>query len=103
MKIIISGKEDGAGVKYTYDLYDEYDPETEVHSMARTTGYTCTAVADLILSGKFDRKGVCPPELVGRKPGSFEYVRDYLAARKVHYKMERKEIQPLPYSEGATP
>ena len=103
MKIIISGKEDGAGVKYTYDLYDEYDPETKVHSMARTTGYTCTAVADLILSGKFDRKGVCPPELVGRKPGSFEYVRDYLAARKVHYKMERKEIQPLPYSEGATP
>jgi lysine 6-dehydrogenase len=92
MKIIISGKEDGAGLEYTYDLYDEYDPETDVHSMARTTGYTCSAVADLILAGKFDRRGVCPPEFVGQEPGSFEYVWDYLAARKVRYKMERKEI-----------
>ena len=91
MKIIISGKEDGTAVQYTYDLYDEYDPETEVHSMARTTGYTCTAVADLILEGKFNRRGVCPPEFVGQEPGGFEYVRDYLAVRNVHYKMEREE------------
>ena len=27
------------------DLYDEYDPATGTLSMARTTGYTCTAVA----------------------------------------------------------
>jgi saccharopine dehydrogenase-like NADP-dependent oxidoreductase len=92
MKVIIAGKEDGVDVEYTYDLYEEYDPETKVHSMARTTGYTCTAVADLILAGKFDRQGVCPPEFVGQNPGSFEYVRDYLAARNVHYKMERKEV-----------
>ena len=92
MKIIISGKEDGTAVQYEYDLYDEYDPETEIHSMARTTGYTCTAVADLILAGKFNRQGVCPPEFVGQEPGSFEYVKDYLAARNVQYKMERKEI-----------
>ena len=92
MKIIISGKEDGTAVQYEYDLYDEYDPETEIHSMARTTGYTCTAVADLILAGKFNRQGVCPPEFVGQEPGSFKYVKDYLAARNVQYKMERKEI-----------
>ena len=59
--------------------------------MTRTTGYTCTAVADLILEGKFNRRGVYPPEFVGREPGSFEHVRDYLAARNVNYKMERKE------------
>ncbi len=92
MKIIISGREDGAGMEYTYDLYDEYDPVTGVHSMARTTGYTCTAVADLMLAGKFKHPGVCPPEFVGQEPGSFEYVRDYLAARKVYYRMERKAI-----------
>jgi len=92
MKIIISGKEAGRPVQYIYDLYDEYDPETKIHSMARTTGYTCTAVADLLLAGKFNRQGVSPPEYVGQNPGSFEYVRDYLAARNVQYKMERKEI-----------
>jgi lysine 6-dehydrogenase len=91
MKIIITGKEDGKVIRYTYDLYDEYDPQTEVHSMARTTGYTCTAVADLILAGKFDRHGVCPPEFVGQEPGCFEHVRDYLAARNVQYRVDRKE------------
>jgi saccharopine dehydrogenase-like NADP-dependent oxidoreductase len=91
MKIIISGRENDISVQYEYDLYDEYDPQTKIHSMARTTGYTCTAVADLILEGKFERQGVCPPEFVGQEPGSFEYVRDYLAARNVQYKMERKE------------
>lgn len=91
MKVFISGREDGKAVQYEYDLYDEFDPVTKIHSMARTTGYTCTAVADLLLAGKFDRQGVCPPEFVGQEPGSFEYVRDYLAARNVHYKMERKE------------
>lgn len=92
MKIIISGKEDGAAVRYVYDLYDEYDLETDTISMARTTGYTCTAVADLILKGKYNRNGVCPPEYVGQEPGNFEYVRDYLAERNVHYKVERKEL-----------
>jgi len=91
MKIILSGKENYKDVQYEYDLYDEYDPETEVHSMARTTGYTCTAVADLILDGKYDRPGISPPEFVGRNPGSFEYVLDYLAARNVQYRVERKE------------
>lgn len=93
MKIIISGKENGRAVQYQYDLYDEYDPKTKIHSMARTTGYTCTAVANLILSGKFGRQGVSPPEFVGQQSGSFEYVRDYLAARNVQYKVERKEGQ----------
>ena len=68
MKIIISGKENDSSVQYTYDLYDEYDPETAVHSMARTTGYTCTAVADLLLAGKFDHKGVCPLNLWDNNP-----------------------------------
>lgn len=91
MKVFINGRENGKAVTYEYDLYDEFDPETKIHSMARTTGYTCTAVADLLLAGKFNRQGVCPPEFVGQEPGCFEYVRDYLAARNVQYKMERKE------------
>jgi saccharopine dehydrogenase-like NADP-dependent oxidoreductase len=91
MKIIISGKEEGFDVGYTYELYDEFDPGTNVHSMARTTGYTGTAVADLLLTGRFRRKGVCPPEYLGRETGCFEYVWDYLAARNVHYQVQRQE------------
>ncbi len=91
MRIIISGHEKGLEVTYTYDLYDEYDPETKVHSMARTTGYTGTAAANLLLAGRFKRKGVCPPEYLGGEAGCFEYVRDYLAARNVQYRVQRQE------------
>jgi saccharopine dehydrogenase-like NADP-dependent oxidoreductase len=91
MRIIISGKEDGIPVEYSYELYDELDPTTNIHSMARTTGYTGTAMAELILARKFDRKGVSPPEFVGRVPGCLEWVRNYLAARKVVYQMNRLE------------
>jgi saccharopine dehydrogenase-like NADP-dependent oxidoreductase len=92
MKIIIRGKEKGGTaekVEYVYDLYDEYDLETNTISMARTTGYTCTAVADLLLQGKVDRKGVMPPEFVGQQEGNFDHVIDYLRQRGVFYKVER--------------
>ncbi len=89
MKIIILGKENGQEVQYTYELYDEYDLETDTISMARTTGYTCTAVANLVLSGRFGRKGVSPPEYVGQEPGNFEATLEYLRERRVFYRVNR--------------
>lgn len=77
--------------KWQYDLLDHYDAETDTISMARTTGYTCTAVANLVLSGRFDQKGICPPEFVGREEGCFDFVMDYLNARKVHYRHTKSE------------
>jgi len=92
MKIIIKGKENGKKLEYQYDLYDEYELETETISMARTTGYTCTAVADLLLKGKYTRKGVSPPEYVGQKEGSFEHVVEYLRERGVFYHAEKVSL-----------
>ncbi|HKI79970.1 MAG TPA: saccharopine dehydrogenase C-terminal domain-containing protein [Ignavibacteriaceae bacterium] len=85
LKLIISGKENGISKKYTYELFDEYDKETDISSMARTTGYTCTATARLILNGKFNRKGICPPEFVGAEPGCYEFVLSELNKRNVVY------------------
>ena len=73
--------------KWQYDLLDHYDPETDTISMARTTGFTCTAVANLVLSGRFDRKGISPPEFVGPDEHCFNFVMDYLRERKVHYRL----------------
>ena len=69
---------------------DRYDKITNTISMARTTGYTCTAVANLILEGKFVKKGVLPPEFVGENPSNFQYVVDYLKARGVNYTVTKK-------------
>jgi saccharopine dehydrogenase-like NADP-dependent oxidoreductase len=89
MRLVITGEEGGKPATYTYDLYDEYDPATRTLSMARTTGYTCTAVALLILDGGYSQKGISPPEFVGRADGCRERVEKYLEDRGVRYRMQR--------------
>ncbi len=89
MRLVISGEEDGKPAIYTYDLYDEYDSATETLSMARTTGYTCTAVARLVLEGRYSQEGISPPEFVGRADGCRERIEKYLEDRGVSYRMQR--------------
>ncbi len=89
MRLVISGEEDGKRVTYTYDMYDEYDPVTGALSMARTTGYTCTAVTRLVLNGSYSQKGISPPEFVGRVDGCRKRVEKYLEDRGVHLRMQR--------------
>ena len=88
MRLVISGEENGKPATYTYDLYDEYDPATGALSMARTTGYTCTAVAQLVLDGDYSQKGISPPEFVGRAAGCRERVEKYLEDRGVRCRMQ---------------
>lgn len=91
LKLIISGQEDGRKKRYTYSMLDRYNAETGTPSMARTTGYTCTAVARLILDGSFERKGICPPEYVGQVEGCLERVINDLKDRGVVYRLEAGE------------
>jgi len=91
MKINIKGtNSDGRKTVITYDLYDRYCPVSDTSSMARTTGYTATAVANLVLENKFSSQGIFPPELLGKHPSCFQFVIDYLKDRGVHY--SKKEI-----------
>lgn len=53
--------------------------------MARTTGYTATAAANMFMEGLFSEKGVFPPELIGKYEPCFNYILEYLADRQVRY------------------
>ncbi|MDF2384206.1 saccharopine dehydrogenase NADP-binding domain-containing protein [Nostoc ellipsosporum NOK] len=75
-----------------YDLLDKYDEASQTSSMARSTGYTCTAAVNLISKGLFTEKGVYPPELVGRHKECFDFVLHYLGERGVHW---RKTTRPV--------
>lgn len=86
MRVEVSGAKNGQKVRYTYDLLDRYDPTTGTTSMARTTGYTCTAGVRLVASGAFKRPGVSPPEFLGREPGCFLAVMKELAKRGVVFR-----------------
>jgi len=85
MRVTVKGEENGSHVEHSYDLYDEYCPESNVSSMARTTGYTACAAAEMLLNGLVKTPGILPPELIGRMDGVLEFALGYLAERNVIY------------------
>jgi lysine 6-dehydrogenase len=92
MRITLIGEnEKGDTKKVVFSLYDEYDPATRTSSMARTTGYTATAAANMLLDGLFSEKGIFPPELIGRHEKCYQYILNYLEERNIHY-LEKSEI-----------
>lgn len=86
MRIIVEGVKDGRNHRYTYDLFDTYDPVTKVHSMARTTGYTATMAVRMVAQGLYTRKGVSAPELIGRKKECVDFLLKGLEQSGVIYK-----------------
>ncbi|MCD6202508.1 MAG: saccharopine dehydrogenase NADP-binding domain-containing protein [Bacteroidales bacterium] len=85
MRVEISGKRDGRKEKFVYTLLDRYDREKKITSMARTTGYTCTALVNLMLNGKVEGPGIIPPETVAVKEENFTFILQYLKERNVDY------------------
>jgi lysine 6-dehydrogenase len=86
LRVTLKGENDkGETEEVVYSMYDEYSSATETSSMARTTGYTATAAANLFLEGLFSEKGVFPPELVGKHKTCFDYFFNYLEERDIHY------------------
>ena len=93
MRITLKGEnENGQQEEVVYNLYDEYCHKTQTASMSRTTGYTATAVANIVLEGLFEEKGVFPPELVGKHEVCFKFILKYLEDRNIHYKKSSIQI-----------
>jgi lysine 6-dehydrogenase len=92
MKIIVKGIEGNLKKEIVYNLFDRYNEKTNTSSMARTTGYTCTAAVNLILENKFTRKGICPPEYLGEDKNCFDYIINYLKEREVNYYLQEKYL-----------
>lgn len=91
MRIRMSGEENGQPKTYEYNLLDHTEKSTGTLSMARTTGYTCTAVANLVMEGVYARKGISPPEYIGEEQAHFDFVVSYLKDRNVLYQVSRTE------------
>ncbi len=83
LRIEIRGKEGNEKKKYVYEIFDRYDKDSKTTSMARTTGFTCTAVARLILKGNLKNKGILPPEYIGAIPGYKDKVLNILKQKNI--------------------
>jgi len=88
MRIRIKGEEENNKVCYTYNLLDSYKENTI--SMARTTGFTCSAVSNLVLENKYNKTGISPPEYLG---GFHEFINNYLKERGVIYRSEKEILR----------
>jgi len=53
----VEGRQGSREVSHVFRMSDRYDPQSGIHSMARTTGYTATAAGE--------RKVICDEEVTG--------------------------------------
>jgi saccharopine dehydrogenase-like NADP-dependent oxidoreductase len=59
--------------------------------MSRTTGYTCTACANMLIEKIFNEKGIIPLEIIGKNKINYDYIINYLKDRKVNLITNKKE------------
>lgn len=86
MRVIVQGKKGEKKLQYTYDLLDYYDKTTKATSMSRTTGFPCAIMARLIAQEEYLRKGVIPPEYIGKEHKIYQKVLTELEKRNLFYK-----------------
>ncbi len=88
MRIRITGTDEHGPRRFEYNLLDRTDEATNTLSMARTTGYTCTAAVHLVAQERFTRKGICPPEYLGESEDNFRFILNFLNQRNVVYRVK---------------
>ncbi len=93
MRVRVEGTEGGKKVRHSYHLFDRYDADTDTSSMARTTGYTCTAMVRMVARNLYTEPGISPPELVGRDKACFDFVMKELEDRDVRFRHEIEEME----------
>lgn len=92
MQIVVEGEKDGAARRTVYDLLDRYDPASDTHSMARTTGYPATMAVRMLAAGLYAQKGISPPEFVGKHPAAVDFILKGLEERGIVYKRRDEAI-----------
>ncbi len=85
MQIRVKGQIGGEDKTIIYDLYDEHCNKTNIHSMARTTGYTATVVLRQMMAGKINAIGVHAPEMLAFDAELVEEILKGLKERAVVY------------------
>jgi len=83
MRSKVMGHEGSTPAGYEYLIYDKFDKKSGIHSMSRTTGYTCTSVAEIFLDGSFTKHGIITPEDLAGTEGLFTRIVNYLEDRGV--------------------
>ena len=93
MQVRAWGLRGGVRRSFTFDFLDRFDPVSGLRSMSRSTGFTATAVAHLILDGTISDTGVHAPEALATRPGILNRVLGHLRARGIHYAISEESTE----------
>lgn len=85
MRVTVEGTTNGSDERVVWTLLDRGDAETGESSMARTTGYACTACVRLLADGRIEGPGIVVPELAAADSAVFEALLAYQRERGVVY------------------
>lgn len=83
LKVIIEGYRDSSRIVVEYQVFDRTDEIKQDSSMGRTTGFTATAVMNLIISNKINATGIITPEELAFDNSTFDFVVEYFKSRKI--------------------
>ena len=90
LKVEVSGVKNGKQMHYIYHLLDYYDEKRGITAMARTTAYSASIIAQLLLKKALKEKGVVPTEKIGMDYALFRLFLDELEKRGI--RIAEKEI-----------
>ena len=62
VRVIAEGEVNGQPVKRSYDLDDRFDDDTGLTAMMRTTSFPTAMIAQMVVDGIVDKRGVMTPE-----------------------------------------
>jgi len=85
MRIEVTGRKGAKHLTKIYDLLHFTDEANDQTSMAQSTGFPCAIAARCLAEGRFRRKGLFPPEILGRDSALFNHFMKELTKRGVHF------------------
>jgi lysine 6-dehydrogenase len=89
LKVEVSGVKNGKQTCYVYHLLDYYDEKRGITAMARTTAYSASIIAQLLLKKALKEKGVVPTEKIGKNDALFRLFLDELEKRGIRIAEEK--------------
>jgi saccharopine dehydrogenase-like NADP-dependent oxidoreductase len=89
LKVEVSGVKNGRQTRYVYHLLDHYDEKRGITAMARTTAYSTSIIAQLMLKKALREKGVVPTEKIGKNNALFRLFLDELEKRGIRIAEEK--------------
>jgi len=92
MRVEVDGKKGSSHIKYIFNLFDRFDPQSQTTSMARTTGYTATLMVRLIAEGLFQMQGISPPEKIGGNENCVNFILQGLKEKGIIIEQTRQEF-----------